>query len=1196
MHRARGVPQLPGRSRSARREPREERRKESFLRRSVSRFRCVAAGALLLACALTLGGQSAATGALEGTVKDAAGAAVPGVVVTLLERATQQTRSATSDAKGGYRFSMLPPAVYEVAFSARGFKTSRMPGVTVDVSETPVLDAGLERGDSKETVACRCRITQSAPSTGTLIDRKTITAVPLNTRNFTQVLSMSSGSAADVNNAGTLGRGTQSVNVNGNTTAGSYTIDGAWATSTSPNPDTIAEFKLQTSQYDAGYGAMVPSTNLVTKRGDNAAHGDMWEFLRNDVLNANAFFRNATGQPKPNLKQNQFGATLGGPVRKNRLFLFGSYQGTRQVNGLDPTSVSNPILPPLGGDRSAAALAAQFCPGAHPGARYLSFAGGKQLDCQNRDTAATAPINPVALRMLQAKDASGAYLIPSPQTIISSGSNAGLGFSSYSLPSTYRENHYMANVDYSISPKQTLSGRLFTSTVNQLRSFGSPNGYPGAPIVPGWGASQALQAGDVATSARLTSPLSPNVVNEAGMTFTRNRTDAVGVDTPAASLFGMTAVDPLFPQPPEVTVLGPMGSFRLFGSNPNDNHNETRTYSWADNLSWSRGKQRIRAGGFFLDQYNGRADTGGARGKITFQTFADFLLGLDAAGNLSPSGRGNIQTVQASEGVGSNGEVEYRYRRYYGSAYVQDDIKLSPRFTLNLGIRWEYIGPSLDTAGTIGNASLALLLKAAIPPASGTFAGNTVAANYNPALINPYTGKPFGPPPAGVAVRSTDSFYENGAPLDQFAPRLGFSWQPFGSAGRIVTGGGYGWFYQTPPFSANAGSAPLFTSAPFAQGFTNTDASNGQSTFATPFPATTLGFVPRTPTSQLSDRIAGPEYRIPRLQQWNLSAKMRVSQALSFDLGYVGSHGDRLLLARGLNQPLLAGAANPVNCGYDGVAGDCISTNTSLNARQRVPVMGETPTALLASEFTGFSWYHSLQATVRSQVWRGLSFQSAYTVSKALSSTSVYNDQNRPELSKGRVSFDRTHRLITNFDYQLPNPLRARGLLGDLLGGWSASGIVIVQSGLPMTLTDPNGGAVYGRAGTSTVTLCPNATYSGLTTPGNVTARLGRWIDTSMLCAAPAIGSDGATGYGNAGQSIMNGPGQVNTDFSLGKRHRVGGLREDAELAFRAEFYNALNHPQFGNPGTTLGTASFGVITQSSVAPRLIQFGLKYLF
>ncbi len=794
------------------------------------------------------------------------------------------------------------------------------------------------------------------------------------------------------------------------------------------------------------------------------------------------------------------------------------------------------------------------------------------------------------------KGPDGRYLIPTPQTLFPSGTNAGLGFSTFSMPSTYKENHFLGNGDAVISPKNTLSARLFTATVDQLRTFGSTLGYPGAPIVPGFGSAQTLSATDVATSLRLTTQLTAKTVNEAAMTFTRNHSDTRGIDTPNAAQIGMTPVDPLFPQPPEITVLGPLGSFRLFGTDPNDNHFETITWSWGNNISWVNGKQRLRAGGFFLSQYNGRSDTGGARGKMTFQTFEDFLLGLSAAGNQSPTGRSNVQTVQASEGVGPEGEVAYRYRHNYGAAFGQDDVKVSTRFTLNLGLRWEYIAPSADEAGTIGNVSLGALRETAVPVAGGTLAGNTVAANYDARLINPYTGQPFGPAPPGVVTRATKSFYENGTPRLALAPRVGFAWQPLGSTGRMVVGGAYGWFYQAPTFSGNAATAPLFTSVPFAQGFTNADSSNNLSTLAKPFPTTTLGYVPRTLTSQLSDRAAGPDYKLPRLQQWNLTAKLRLVRNLTLDLGYVGSHGDRLLLSRGLNQPALASAAQPLNCGYDGVAADCIVANTSANAAQRVPVLGETQTALLTSEFTGASWYHSMQATLRKQMSKGLTFQAAYTFSKAENNLTVLNDQYALALSKSRAAFDRTHRLIANFDYQLTLPAGTSRLQHALTQGWSLAGIVLVQSGLPMTLTDPNGGTVFGRAAASTITMCPGATYTSLPTAGSVSARLDKWIDPSGICSPVVLGNDGSAGYGNAGQSIVNGPGQVNSDLSLGKRSRVGGLREGAELALRVEFYNALNHAQFANPGTTFRTAGFGVITSTAVAPRLIQFGLKYLF
>jgi Carboxypeptidase regulatory-like domain/TonB dependent receptor len=1145
----------------------------------------------------TAAGQSATTGALSGTVTGSDGARLPNTNVAITNPATNRTQTTTTAPDGSYAFSLLMPGAYSVMFAAQGFKPAQAPQVTINIAEAPTLDATLDPGDASAPVHCHCSFSVTSSATSTIVDAKTITAVPLTTRNFTQVLSMASGSAADVNNAGTLGRGTRGVNVNGNTSASAYSLDGAYAPSAVPNPDTISELKIQTSQYDAVYGAQVPSTALITKSGENEFHGDVWEFVRNDVFNANSFFRGSTGQNKPHLKQNQYGATLGGPVRRQKLFFFGSFQGTRQVNGLDQTSTSNVILPPLTNDRSAAGLAARFCPGNHPlDSRYLTYAGGKQLDCRNQSTATTAPINPVALRLLRMKTPDGGYYIPVPQTILASGGSAGLGFSSYSSPSTYNENQYMVNSDYLVSAKHTLSGRLYLATIDQFRTFGSPQGYPGTQMVPGDGTPQALQAHDYVASLSLTSAFSKRLTSEVRMSFTKSKQSATGDNTPSATSLGMTPANRFFDQPPETTILGPLGSFRLFGNFGNDFGTENTYYSGTGNLSWVHGSHRTRAGGIFFTQANFRDDIGNARGRIYFQTFSDFLIGLPAAENLSPPGRSNVQNIQANEGAGPLGQMQYQYRSYYGSAYLQDDYKLSPRLTVNFGLRWEYIGAAQDAAGGIGNVWPALLAQAPSPSASGTFAGVTVPANYNPNQINPYTGKPFGSPPAGVFTRETNSFYQNGSPWNLFAPRIGLAWQPFGAKGHVSIRGGFGLFYQSPTFSANGPGQPLFTAQPFAQGFTNADASNNVSSFQKPFPDTTLGFLARTPTSQLSDRIAGPEYVVPHLSQWNLSTQLRLVQTLSLDLGYVGSDGSRLLIGRGMNQPLLASPANPVNCGYDGFASHCITTNTSKNAKFRVPVIGETPTALAVNDFSGSSAYHSLQATLRKQATHLLSFQATYTYSRATNNTTIYNDPSNLNLDWARSSFDRTHRATTNFDFHLPMLVSRHGLKATLLNGWTLAGIVIVQSGLPMTLTDPNGGGVYGRASTSTISLCPGATYASLNTPGSTNSRLANWIDSSAICAPAAIGSDGSTGYGNAGQSIIGGPGQLNTDFSLGKTMRIGGIREDAVLAFRMEMYNALNHPQFSNPGTALGTATFGVITQNSVAPRLIQFAVKYLF
>jgi hypothetical protein len=266
-----------------------------------------------------------------------------------------------------------------------------------------------------------------------------------------------------------------------------------------------------------------------------------------------------------------------------------------------------------------------------------------------------------------------------------------------------------------------------------------------------------------------------------------------------------------------------------------------------------------------------------------------------------------------------------------------------------------------------------------------------------------------------VFVRPTNNSYQNGAPLDAFAPRFGFAWHPGGAQGPISLRGGYGWFYQTFPPEGNTSNTPLISSPPFAQLFGNTGASNNLSTLQKPFPTTTLGFVLRTPVSQLTDRPVGPVFKIPRLQQWNLNAQVGFSSSFTLDVGYAGSHGNHLLLAHGFNQPLLAAPGNPVNCGLPnrasalGVseasfanlgidAAGCVTSNTSANASFRVPFVGETPTALLGQEYAGASWYSGLQVTLKNRLSHGLSFQVAYTFSKAETNTDVYNDQSNLHL------------------------------------------------------------------------------------------------------------------------------------------------------------------------------------------------------
>ena len=349
--------------------------------------------AVIVAVSGVVSAQSAGTGALTGTLTDPSGAVVPGVTVTLTNTQTNQVRTATTGADGSYRFTFIPPGTYRVRFSATGFKVSEVSSFNVSVTETPVLDRTLEVGAQTEQVTVEAvqETLQTATSTlGTTVNSRAVTALPLSNRNFSQIIGLSAGVNAGVNNATAFGKATQDFSVNGadpgqnnyqmdgvainnSANSGSSNDSGIYAGIGIPNPDAIQEFKIQTSTYDASYGRNPgANVNVVTKSGTNEFHGSVFEFFRNEDLNANSFFQNRDGGGKQQVfKQNQFGGAIGGPIMKDKLFFFGSYQGTRQLNGVAAAGTSNTILPPLpAGDRSAAGyrgqLGAALCPANHP--------------------------------------------------------------------------------------------------------------------------------------------------------------------------------------------------------------------------------------------------------------------------------------------------------------------------------------------------------------------------------------------------------------------------------------------------------------------------------------------------------------------------------------------------------------------------------------------------------------------------------------------------------------------------------------------------------------------------------------------------------------------------------------------------------------------------------------------------------------
>jgi hypothetical protein len=1108
--------------------------------------------------------------------------------VTAIRIDTGETRTTTTDGNGAYRFSLLLPGAYRLRFSATGFKAVEVPSTNVNVTETTVVDEKLDVGSQSEqvTVEATAATLQTESSTvGEVVGEQKVSSLPLTNRNYTQILTLAAGVQGSVTNAAVLGRGTQDVSVNGALyDQNNYQQDGVeinnFGTGVAadnssfyggiavPNPDTLQEFKIQTSLYDAGYGRNPgANVNVITKSGTNSFHGDLWEFLRNTDLNANDFFLNRNGQPRAPFLQNQFGGTFGGPIKKDRLFFFGSYQGTRQVNGLATQGHSSTTLPPLTNDRSAAGLGAQFCPQNNPTSKTF-FPETVQVACDGSN------INPVALKILQAKLPNGTYYIPTPQTILQN----GFGFSSWSIPAHFTEDQYMINTDYVISSKHTLSGRVFISENPWELTF-SANGQ-----TPGNAYNQHYA--DESVVLKLTSILTPSVVNEARVSFVRLPARSHTGEFLTAPQVGMTPVQQSFNYLPVISV---SGLFSAGGSGVDTYVQNTNTYQWADQLSWTHGRQTIRTG-FQAERVQWNWDyIGSARGTLQFLSFADFLLGQSALTNGSPLGFSNVYVANASL-YPDNGAVEgLRVNTF--SSFVQDDFKVNRKLTLNLGVRWEFDGLMSDKYGNLTNVWESILRTQPVPPPGGTLVGYTVPSNFQ------------GPVPAGVYQHNNNTLLPSGEqPLTNFAPRVGLAWKPFEN-GHLVIRGGAGYFYDR--ISGNYFiNGLVYISAPKIIGEGGVGAAEALGTFQNPWnPFNNFGWNPRSvdfntgKSSNLGAGMFAEQLPTPVVYEYNLNAQYELPSRMLFEVGYTGSKGIHLQDKRNVNQPNLASPSNPING---------ITTNTTQNVPLRVPYPGFAYSGLFGLdkvEDNADLRYDALVASLKKDLTHGVQFGVAYTWNRSLTDlvgitqlggTLSGNNVNDVRQMWGPSGISRAQRLVVNYGWMMPSWRNGNGFAGKLLSGWGVAGVTIAQSGFFMTPTDSRGGTIYGSVGTSTGTPCPGITASQLTTSGSVTSRLTNYFNASAFCAPVAIGN--GTGYGTLGQGDVTGPGQFNWDAAILKSTQVGGLSENARLDFRTEFFNAFNHPQFAIPGLAIGTASFGQITSTSVAPRLIQFALKYVF
>lgn len=1081
------------------------------------------------------------TGQISGIVTDQNGAVVTNATVKVTNTATNFERQTTTNGEGVYSFQLLPAGTYKVEVSAQGFQNQTINAV-VNITQTTTVDVQLGVTINQNTVevdAGAPLVQTESSQNGRVITGDTLTQLPLPTRNFQQVLTLSTGAQSGVSNTTDLGRGDATISVNGQrTTSNSVRINGVDAnsigTNSTPNiavpaTDALQEFIVQTSLYDASNGRNAGgNVEAITRSGSNEFNGSAYLFWRPNKLTANEPFIKGRGIAKPKLERKQYGGTFGGRIVRDRAFFFLSYQGTREENGMSLTnSLTSPLIPAglTDTNRTAAGLAAAF--------------GINQ-----------ALINPVALNILNAKLPNGQFAIPS------SGAT-GLAASTPVLTpqsglSTFKENQANINGDFNFSNNHSLSGKFFFAS---NPTFQANYNFAGL----GNGERQLVGfGGDLDIIQRLysitdTYIFSPNIVNQAKFGYSRLRVTSVPQEPFTASSLGITnPLSSLFPGAPTITVAGLDSAF-IFGSGTlADQNSEIDGYSLGDTLSITAGNHRLKMGAEYRRSTVDFYFNAFSRGQIIFPSFSAFLQGGSLGTSLSLLG---------------SGVFDRSFKVTDWNGYIQDDWKINSRLTVNLGLRYDLYGLPIDSRGRLVNF-IPSQLKAGAPP------NGFVQAS-------------------GGSLAGVPTVEETLVPVDKnnFAPRFGFAFA-IDEKQNIVLRGGYGIYYDR--ISTRYANTQLFNYPYFAigvgfPGFLNTFASpfvNMPAPSAFPTAATIPS--PLAPIAPLvgvpiSGVYVDPNLKTPYIHQYNLGLQWNFAKNYLFDIGYVGNAGRSLLQVILLNQPTFNTTTNTFNAAPLGAG---FSTNRNLTG------------GVHQVQTTSESTYNSLQMSLTKRFSNGLQFLAAYThgVSTDFYSgagvnelTVVPGDQFNWRTNRGRSDFNREHRFVISGVYALPNwkfeSAAAKGLLND----WQIAGIGVFQSGLPFSVIDNPGNTLINRANY-------NPAFTGsLYTSGDVGSRLNGYFNTAAF-ARSAFGTatfDTTNPFGNSRRNALTGPGQKNVDISFIK---FIPFSERFKGELRAEFFNVFNWVNYANPNSNISGANFGRIERAATGPRVVQLAFKFKF
>ena len=1080
---------------------------------------------IISSCTISVSWGQAVRATLVGRVTDQSGAIVPTTKLTLTNTGTNETHTVVVGDNGEFVFTQLAPGEYTLVTEHGGFRKDVRNGIVLQVGQEARMDVALQVGavsEQVEVMAVAPLVASENASLGNVVDQKKIVELPLNGRGYLQLALMQPGVFAPAQGS-TIGfRG--GFNVAGSTEVSTqYILDGVGNNDEASNQplhtpilDTVQEFRVLTGTYSAEYGRQSGGQVVVTtKSGTNAFHGTAWDFYRNSVLDARNFF----SPRKLSLIRNQYGGTFGGRIRRDKTFFYVGWENQNRGNGVSSLA----LVPPdafRAGDFSA--LSTQL---KNPFNNFAPFPGNKIPQ------SAWSPQGAGLLALYPHPNLNGAQ-----NNIISSkkGHYDSDGFSN-------RVDHRFSEKDQVYGVYQFLDSHEFYPLSNPLCS---------ARAVPGWGCNE-MQRTQQATLG-WTHIFSPSLVNEARIGYSRfgfyrlQEDDAVDVVN-RLGIGGLpdAGVTPFNNGAPQISVTGyvTIGGPTNLPQGRHDNN-----YNYIENMTWIKGSHTVKYGVDYLRILFNSFFTNTGRGSFTFQdnlftgnAVADLLLGLPRTASRDP-GTPFHNAVANVTGL-----------------YIQDDWKVTPRLTINYGVRWELDLPVTERVNKI----------ASFDPATNTLKDARGFRYHVDA-----SGKLVAVPDSTLGPRMWDTDWNN------FGPRLGIAWRPFGGT-RTVIRAGFGSFYNHQ--IVGNGITPLNRNSPYRD-----------STSAGPFAATTV------PLPSLANAFSGnptpvppgiqQDFRTSYTNEWSFGVQREVAQNLLVEVSYVGNESHKLPTSWNINQAI-PGAIGSVNSrrpyqGWGSITGGFISSIENAN-------------------------FNSLQTRVERRFSQGLSFQVAYTWSKAIdqganistggnNSGGFAQDARNLRAERGLADFNVAHRMVASYVYDLPFHAKSSRFANGVVSGWQLTGILTAQTGQAFTVYDGTD-----QSNTSGNNDRPNLIGDWHVSNPGVSA----WFNACTILAngnrsncqpgqSPAWQIQPANTFGNAGRNILTGPGLLNFDLGLYRQFR---FTERIGTQLRCEFFNLSNRANFFLPNSTVTSSAFGTLTQAADQPntgaqRQIQLALKIVF